>query len=107
MKTKHKLKLLSELPKGFQEYEDLRRSLFLEAMGNITEISKAETKSQPIIETFKVGDKVRVIDTSNHCFVMGKEVTVKNEAHLLYGLIHCIDSFGLEQALHYYQIEHI
>ena len=46
MKTKHKLKLLSILPKGFQEYEDLKIIIFRK-MGNTTEIKSLKLKPSP------------------------------------------------------------
>ena len=79
MKTKHKLKLLSILPKGFQEYEDLRKSLFLEAMGNTTEIQKPEieTKSESITERFNEGDYAEIIwDSFGHGYNTGEIVRI-------------------------------
>lgn len=83
MKTKHKLKLLSILPKGFQEYEDLRKSLFLEAMGNTTEIQKPEieTKSESITERFNEGDYAEIIwDSLGHDYNTGEIVRILGDS---------------------------
>ena len=46
MKTKHKLKAFKYIAKGFQEYEDLRKSLFFR-YNNTTEIQKVLGNLKP------------------------------------------------------------
>lgn len=78
MKTKHKLKLLSLLPKGLKQYESLKEQLYLEAIGN------AILKAEPIQEIkdfgperFEPGEIVEIINnTSCHDFKIGEKVSV-------------------------------